>query len=112
MAARYRDPLEDVEAMCRDDRCTIEGLHPKHVVQENKRGRKAKKSITAVVTTQTTNDFPRVPKRGKTAFRGWQPCPNCRGSGSVGNAKCGGCTNGFVFNGVLFGPAPPKRGKR
>lgn len=107
MRAR-KDPLDDVEAMCREDLCKIEGLHPKHVVQENKRGRKARKTVAAVEETQETNDVPRVPNKGKTAFRGWQPCPTCRGSGIVGRGKCGGCTNGFVFNGVLFGPAPPK----
>jgi len=100
---RRKDPLEDVGAMCRDDACPIERLHPRHVVP-TKRGRKPKKPVAAVEVTQRTNDVPRVPKMGKTAFRGWQPCPTCRGSGVAAQQKCEACTNGFVFNGVLFMP--------
>jgi hypothetical protein len=100
---KKKDPLNDLGAMCRDDRCPREDLHARHAIVVT-RGRKAKHTVAEAVVRQEQPTKARVGRRtGKTAKRGWHQCKVCRGSGVVTViatdqvCRCAACANGFIF---------------
>lgn len=100
MTTKKPDPLTDLGAICRDDRCDISGVHLVHEISQKRRGRPPK---VKVHHSQVVARSPEPPKAKK---RGWHMCRACGGRGVHRTTKevCAPCEGrGSIF----VGPRPP-----